>query len=124
MLLRQSYVRGGSNQSGWLVDRAAIEVDLEVIEACPKKVDPGAPARAFRALRALRRACWRASACCLRAYGAAYKQRNWLWRLVNATGTVQRSAGRGAKIPTYRIPHREGLRQMFGDTAVDTPRPR
>jgi hypothetical protein len=23
--------RGGSNQSGWLVDRAAVEVDLEVI---------------------------------------------------------------------------------------------
>jgi hypothetical protein len=38
---------------------------------------------------------------------------------VTATGTVQRSAGRGAKSPTYRIPHREGLKQMFGDSAVD-----
>jgi hypothetical protein len=43
---------------------------------------------------------------------------------VNATGTVQRSAGRAAKRPTYRIPHREGLKQMFGDTAVDALRPR
>jgi hypothetical protein len=43
---------------------------------------------------------------------------------VTATGTVQRSAGRGAKSPTYRIPHREGLKQMFGDTAVDALRPR
>jgi hypothetical protein len=43
---------------------------------------------------------------------------------VNAAGTVQRSAGRGAKRPTYRIPHREGLKQMFGDTAVDALRPR
>jgi hypothetical protein len=43
---------------------------------------------------------------------------------VNATGTVQRSAGRGAKMPTYRIPHREGLRQMFGDTEVDALTPR
>ena len=43
---------------------------------------------------------------------------------VIATGTVQRSAGRGAKRPTYRIPHREGLKQMFGDTAVDALRPR
>jgi hypothetical protein len=34
-----------------------------------------------------------------------------------------RSAGRGAKSPTYRIPHREGLKQMFGDTAVDALRP-
>jgi hypothetical protein len=32
---------------------------------------------------------------------------------VTATGTVQRSAGRGAKRPTYRIPHGEGLKQMF-----------
>ena len=43
---------------------------------------------------------------------------------VTATGTVQRSAGRGAKSPTYRIPHREGLKQMFGDTAADALRPR
>jgi hypothetical protein len=43
---------------------------------------------------------------------------------VNATGTVQRSAGRAAKSPTYRIPHREGLKQMFGDTAADALRPR
>jgi hypothetical protein len=41
---------------------------------------------------------------------------------VNATGTVQRSAGRDAKRPTYRIPHREGLKQMFGGTAVDALR--
>jgi hypothetical protein len=38
--------------------------------------------------------------------------------------TAQRSAGRGAKRPTYRIPHREGLKQMFGDTAVGALRPR
>jgi hypothetical protein len=44
--------------------------------------------------------------------------------LVNATGTVQRSAGRGAKMPTYRIPHREGSKQRFGDTAADALRPR
>jgi hypothetical protein len=42
---------------------------------------------------------------------------------VTATGTVQRSAGRGAKSPTYRIPHREGLKQMFGDSAVDALTP-
>jgi hypothetical protein len=42
---------------------------------------------------------------------------------VTATGTVQRSAGRGAKRPTYRIPHREALKQMFGDTAVGALRP-
>jgi hypothetical protein len=43
---------------------------------------------------------------------------------VTATETVQRSAGRGAKSPTYRIPHREGLKQMFGDPAVDALRTR
>jgi hypothetical protein len=42
---------------------------------------------------------------------------------VTATGTVQRSAGRGAKRPTYRISHREGPKQMFGDTAVGALRP-
>jgi hypothetical protein len=43
---------------------------------------------------------------------------------VTATGTVQNSAGRGAKRPTYHIPHREGLKQMFGDMAVDALTPR
>jgi hypothetical protein len=30
----------------------------------------------------------------------------------------------GAKRPTYRIPHREGLKQMFGGTAADALRRR
>jgi hypothetical protein len=42
---------------------------------------------------------------------------------VNATGTVQRSAGRVAQSPTHRIPNREGLNQMVGDTAVGALRP-
>jgi hypothetical protein len=37
---------------------------------------------------------------------------------------LQRSAGRGVEMPTYRISHREGLKQMFGDKVVDALRPR
>jgi hypothetical protein len=45
--------------------------------------------------------------------------------LATTTGAaVQRRAGRGAKRPTYRIPHREGPKQMFGDTAADALKPR